>query len=201
VGNLVQGGGAAAVLTTLVSVDPVYCYFDVQEDAFLKYRTASYAGAGAKESALVCELALVNEKEFPHKGRIDFFDNQVNPKTGTIRLRGVFPNQDRALIPGMFANVRVPAGPAMESMVIPAVGVSSDQSQKYVLVANKDNVIERKDVKLGRQHGAMRVITEGLTMQDRVIVNGLLTARIGLKVDTGETTAPAPAAAAPVAQK
>jgi RND family efflux transporter MFP subunit len=197
VGNLVQGGGAApaTVLATLVSMDPVYCYFDVQEDAFLRYRAAGYSGAGTKDGALVCELALVNEQDFPHKGRIDFFDNQVNAKSGTIRLRGVFANSDRALVPGMFANVRVPAGPVVQAMVIPAVAVTSDQDQKYVLVANKSNMIERKDIKVGRQHGAMRVVIEGLTLEDRVITTGLLMARVGIPVDTGAPSAP------PAAQK
>jgi multidrug efflux system membrane fusion protein len=202
VGNLVQGGGAApaTVLATLVSVDPVYCYFDVREDSFLRYRASSYAGGGAKQGALVCELALVNEKDFPHKGRIDFFDNQVNAKTGTIRLRGVFPNPDRALVPGMFGNVRVPAGPPVESMVIPAVAVASDQDQKYVLAVDKDNVVQRKDIKIGRQHGPMRVVTEGLTAEDRVIVNGQMMARIGNKVDPVDQGAPSTAAPAAPAQ-
>ncbi len=110
VGNFVQlqgNGGSATLLATLVSVNPIYCYFDVEESAFLKYRNSTKA-ADAKSHGLACQLALVNDQGFPHQGRLDFFDNQVNPQTGTIRLRAVFDNDDRALVPGMFANAARP---------------------------------------------------------------------------------------------
>lgn len=183
-GNLVQGGGAApaTMLATLVSVDPIYCYFDTDEQAFVKYRVINKAGAG-KENALACELALADEESFPHQGHIDFYDNQVNSKTGTIRMRGAFANGDRALVPGMFAKARIPAGPPTRALVIPAVAIGSDQGQKYVLVVNKESVVEARPIQADRQHGAMRAVTGGLSVEDRVIINGLLMARAGAKVE------------------
>lgn len=200
-GNLVQlqgSGGAATMLATIVSMDPIYCNFDADEATFLKYRSAGSAGngLGRKGGSLACELALVNEQGHPHKGRVDFFDNKMNEKTGTIRLRGVFPNPDRSLVPGMFATVRVPAGPPVQALAVPAVAIGSDQGLKYALVVNKDNVVETRPVELDRQHGAMRVVTSGLTPQDRVIVNGLMMARPGVKVQIVDApsneAAPAP---------
>ncbi|MBI5818776.1 MAG: efflux RND transporter periplasmic adaptor subunit [Verrucomicrobia bacterium] len=205
VGNLVQlqgSGGAATVLTTIVSMDPIYCNFDTDEAAFLKYRSSGGIGngLGQKGDPLPCELALVNEQNYPRKGRVDFFDNQVNEKTGTIRLRGIFPNADRSMVPGMFATVRVPAGPPVQALAVPAVAVGSDQGMKYVLVVNKDNVVEPRPVEAGRQHGAMRIVTKGVTPEDRVIVNGLMMARPGVKVQIVDP-APNGAAPAPTAQR
>jgi RND family efflux transporter MFP subunit len=191
VGNLVQlqgSGGSATVLTTIVTLDPIYCYFDADEAAFQRYRGGIGGnGLGQKGSALACELALVNEQNHPHKGRVDFFDNKVNEKTGTIRLRGVFPNADRSMVPGMFATVRVPAGPAVQALAVPAVAIGSDQGIKLVMVVNKDGVVEPRPVEVDRQHGAMRIVTKGLTPQDRVIVNGLMMARPGAKVQIVDT--------------
>jgi len=182
-GNLVQGGGMVpgTVLTTLVSNDPIYCYFDADETSFIRYRQAT--GQRNTQAPLVCELSLAGEEGFPHKGRVDFFDNQVDPKTGTIRVRGIFSNPDRALVPGMFAKARVPAGPPVETLLIPAVAIASDQGNKYVLVVNKDNVVETRPVKTERQHGAMRAVTEGVAPEDRVIINGLMMARPGSRVE------------------
>lgn len=186
-GNLVQlqgSGGAATVLATIVSMDPIYCNFDADEAAFLKYRSSGSVGngLGRKGDSLACELALVNEQGHPHKGRVDFFDNKMNEKTGTIRLRGVFPNPNRSLVPGMFATVRVPAGPPVQALAVPAVAIGSDQGMKLVMIVNKDGAVEPRPVEVDRQHGAMRVVTSGLTPQDRVIVNGMMMARPGVKV-------------------
>jgi RND family efflux transporter MFP subunit len=188
-GNLVQlqggGGGAANVLATIVSVDPIYCYFDVEEGLFLKYRgQAATAQLEARtDPGLACELGLVNESGFAHQGRLDFFDNQVNPKTGTIRLRAVFPNPDGALIPGMFANVRVPAEAPGPSLLVPDVAVLSDQGYKYVYVVNATNAVETRPIELGRSHGPLRAVLKGLTPADRVVVNGLVMLRPGIPVE------------------
>lgn len=185
VGNLVQlqgSGGSATVLTTIVSLDPIYFAFDADEATFLKYRGSAGNGLGQKGGSLPCELALVSEQDFPHKGHVDFYDNQVNPKTGTIRLRGVFPNPDRSLVPGMSATVRVPAGPPIQSLAVPAIAISSDQGSKLVMVVSKDSVVEPRPIEVDRQHGAMRIVTKGVTPKDRVIVNGLMMARPGAKV-------------------
>ena len=191
-GNFVQiqaSGGAATMLTTIVSMDPIYCTFDADEAAFLRYQSTDGTGNGLrhKNGSLVCELALVNEQGYPHKGHIDFFDNQMNAATGTIRLRGVFANPDRALIPGMFANVRVPAGPPTQALLVPAVGIGSDQGNKFVMVVNAKNIAESRPVTVGRQHGTMTAVLSGLTTQDRVIINGLMLVRPGSPVQVVNT--------------
>ena len=188
VGNFVQlqgAGGAAAVLATVVSLDPIYAYFDVEEAAYQKYRGSARQGE-TNDCALPCELALVNEPGFRHRGHIDFFDNQVNPQTGTIRLRAVFENQDRVLVPGMFANVRVLAGPPQATLVIPDVAVQSDQGYKFVYLANQENKVETRPIEVGRNHGPQREVLKGLTPEDRVIVNGLMLLRPGVKVEVPE---------------
>jgi membrane fusion protein, multidrug efflux system len=185
VGNFVQlqgSGGSASVLATLVSLDPIYAYFDVQEDAFQKYRRSAKP-AEANAGGPPCELALVSEQGFAHRGHVDFFDNQVNPQTGTIRLRAVFENGDRTLVPGMFANLRVLTGPPQQALVIPDVAVQSDQGYRFVYVANDENKVERRDITIGRAHGPLREVLKGLTPQERVIVNGLMMLRPGAKVE------------------
>jgi len=199
-GNFVQlqgNGGPATLLATIVSVDPIYCYFDVEESAFLKYRSSAKA-TEANTGGLACELALVNETGFAHRGRLDFFDNQVNPQTGTIRLRAVFENGDRALVPGMFANVRVLASPPEQTLVVPDVAIGSDQGYKYVYVVNAENVAKKRDITTGRAHGPLRAVLTGLTPDDRVIVNGLMMLRPDSKVviDTPESKAQSEQAAA-----
>jgi RND family efflux transporter MFP subunit len=201
VGNFVQlqgNGGSATVLATIVSVNPIYAYFDVEESAFLKYRNSAKVGE-TNSDGLICELALVNEEGFAHRGRVDFFDNQVNPQTGTIRLRAVFDNADRALVPGMFANVRVMAGPLEQTLVVPDVAVGSDQGYKYVYVVNAEGIATKRDITTGRAHGPLRAVLKGLTPEDRVIVNGLMMLRPGAKVviQTPESKAQSEKAAAP----
>jgi membrane fusion protein, multidrug efflux system len=188
VGNFVQlqgSGGSASVLATLVSLDPIYAYFDVEEDAFQKYRSSAKL-AEANAGMLACELALVNERGFAHQGHLDFFDNQVNPRTGTIRLRAVFENADRTLVPGMFANLRVVAGAAQQVLLIPDVAVQSDQGYKFVYVANGEDKVETRSIETGRNHGPQREVVKGLTPQDRVIVNGLIMLRPGARVEVQE---------------
>ncbi len=187
-GNFVQlqgNNGAASLLATIVSMDTVYCYFDVEESAFAKYQRNAKAPVTAelKTDTLPCELRLVNEDGFAHQGRLDFFDNQVNPKTGTIRLRAVFTNPDRSLVPGMFANARVLAGPTEQALLVPDVAVQSDQGYKFVYVVNAQSEIENRSITTGRAHGSMREVLKGLAPEDRVVVNGLLMLRPGIKVE------------------
>ncbi|HWX22439.1 MAG TPA: efflux RND transporter periplasmic adaptor subunit [Candidatus Binatia bacterium] len=194
-GNFVQlggNGGAATVLATIVSQDPIYCYFDVDEAAFARYRNTGKAGQAAElqGGALVCELGLVNEDGFGHIGRLDFFDNQVNPQTGTIRMRAVFDNPGRALVPGMFARLRVPAGPPEPALLVPDVAIQSDQGYKFVYVVNSANKVETRSITTGRAHDTLRAVLKGLTPQDRVAVNGLMMLRDGIQV---EVQSPEPA--------
>ena len=153
------------LLATLVSVAPIYCYFDVQEEVFLQYRSC-FQAAGKSGLSMPCELKLGNEEGFPHRGRVNYVDNAVNPKTGTIRLRAVFANEDRALVPGMFATVRVPAGPAVPALLVPEVAVLANQNYKFVYVAKADGTAEERQVKVGRTHGPLRAVVEGLTPED-----------------------------------
>jgi membrane fusion protein, multidrug efflux system len=196
-GNFVQaqGGGGSGVLATIVKMDPIYCYFDVDERAFLDYRKA---GAFSGSSALKCELGLDSEEGFPHQGTIDFFDNQVERQMGTIRLRGIFPNPKRELVPGLFARLRVPAGAPEQNLLIPDVAVGSDQNNRFVFVVNKESQAEVKPVQLGRRHGTDWAVRGGLSPEDRVVVNGLLMLRPGAKVEV--TDGMATAAAAPAKQ-
>jgi len=187
-GNLVQlqgNSGAATLLATIVSLDPIYCYFDVEEGAFVKYRAAAAQGGVAEVSTegLACELGLVNEDGFAHRGRLDFFDNQVNPQTGTIRLRAVFANSDKTLVPGMFANLRVLAGAPQQALVVPDVAVLSDQGYKYVYVVDAESKVQTRSIDTGRAHGSWREVKKGLSPQDRVVTNGLVMLRPGGKVE------------------
>jgi multidrug efflux system membrane fusion protein len=194
VGNLVQGGGMVpgTVLAALVSIDPIHCYFDADERSFLRYRNSGSSGSGSSQNqdSLLCELALDNEQGFPHKGRIDFFDNQVNQQMGTIRMRGVFSNPNRALVPGLFAKVRVPAGPPEPTLLIPDIAVQSDQDRKFVFVVNTTNVVEARPIRIGRAHGNLRAVLEGLTTNDLVAVSGLLMLRPGIPVEVQTESKP-----------
>ncbi len=184
VGNFVQlqgNNGSATALATLVSLDPIYAYFDVEEAAYETYRSCAKL-AEANGGTLPCELGLVSEQGFRHRGHLDFFDNQVNPQTGTIRLRAVFENGDRTLVPGMFASLRVLDGPPQQALLIPDVAVQSDQGYKFVYVANGEDKVEARYIETGRAHDALREVLKGLTPQDRVIVNGLMMLRPGVKV-------------------
>ena len=183
-GNLVQiqGNGGATVLATIVSLDPIYAYFDVEESAFLSYRTNTMSVAPGSGGNLTCELRLVTEPTFAHRGRLDFFDNTVNPRTGTIRLRGVFANPDRALVPGMFARMRVPASAPERALLVPEVAVLSDQGYKFVYVVNAQSKVEQRIIQTGRAQGQMRAVTQGLAPDDRVVVNGLVMLRPGIQV-------------------
>jgi RND family efflux transporter MFP subunit len=205
VGNMIQGSGMVpgTVLARLVSLDPIYAYFDVPEAAFESYRAHHQSLRDAAAPVLECELGLAAEDGFPHRGRVDFFDNQVDRKTGTIRMRGVFPNADRALVPGMFARVRVPVERVENALLIPEAAILAEQTRKFVYVLNAEQVVEPRPVQVGRLHGRQRAILAGLKPEDRVVVSGLLMLRPGIKVRLAEATPPPGAgggAAAPAKQ-
>lgn len=187
-GNLVNGNqGQATLLTTIVSLDPVYCYFDADEGSVLKYQQLAREGKGGdfRDGHVACEVELANETNFPHKGTLDFLDNRVDPATGTLRVRGIIPNPgpDRILQPGYFARVRVPGSAKYQTLLIPDEAVGTDQGQKYALTVNDQNTVEYKSVKLGPVIDGLRVVREGLKPEDWVIVNGLMSARPGAKVN------------------
>lgn len=193
-GNLVQGMGTATLLTTIVSQDPVYCYFDVDERAFLRYQKEQAARASAGDTTpLPCEIAVEGEDGFPHRGRVDFMDNQVDRQMGTLRVRGVFANAQRTLVPGLFARVRIPAGAAEPALLIPEIAILSDQDRKFVYVVNAENAAEPRPIVLGRAHGAARSVLAGLKPEDRVATTGLLLLRPGAKVEVVDSSTPAQA--------
>jgi RND family efflux transporter MFP subunit len=187
VGNLIQSGdqGGGTVLTTLVSVDPMYVYFDMDERTVLRVRQLIREGkaSSSREAAWPVALGLANDEGFPHRGTIDFEDNQVNPKTGTLRVRGVFPNEDELLSPGLFARVRVPIGRAHRALLVTDRAIDTDQGQKVLYVVNGKKEVVSRPVRLGALHDGLREITEGLEAGERVIVSGLQQVRPGLTVE------------------
>jgi RND family efflux transporter MFP subunit len=188
IGNLIQSGdqGGGTLLTTIVSVDPMYAYFDVDEHTVLRVHQLIREGKAksVREGAQVSvSLGLANEDGFPHQGTINFVDNQVNPKTGTLRLRGVFPNQDEVLAPGCFARVRVPIGLPHQALLVSDRAFDTDQGQKIVYVLDKDNKVVTRPVRLGALHYGLRAITDGLKSGERVVVNGLQQVRPGITVE------------------
>ena len=199
VGNLVNGGaGQATLLTTIVSVDPMYCYVSVPERAFLKYQTYAERtkGESVREAKIPCFVRLENEKDYPHAGIIDFIDNNVDPNTGTIQLRGVIPNSNGALTPGLFAQMRITGSGPYKTLLIPDIAVSAQQNERYLMVVEKDDTVAVRKVQLGGLFGSLRSITEGLKPDDRVIVNGLQLVRPGGKAAPKEAPIPADAIAA-----
>jgi multidrug efflux system membrane fusion protein len=169
-GNLAQAD--ATLLTTVVSIDPVHVYFDADEQTFLRYGELARRGEHRTGSSPV-RVGLANETGFPHQGRVDFIDNQVDPGTGTIRARAVVPNADRAFTPGLFARVQMQGGRRFDALLIDEKAVLTDQDRKYVYVLGPGNIAVRKDVELGRRVGNFRVVDYGLDLTDFVIVHGV----------------------------
>ena len=168
-GNLAQAD--QTVLTTVVSVDPVYVYFDCDEQSYLRFQQSAHSGAGVGSENPV-RVALANEQGFPHAGHIDFVDNQLNPSTGTIRARVVLPNPDHTLTPGLFARVELQSAVPRQAMLIDEKAVLTDQDRKYVYVVGSGNIALRKDIVLGATTDGLRIVKSGLTPDDRVIVGG-----------------------------
>src|SRR5256712_5671463 len=183
-GNLVQGGaGQITPLTTLVSLDPIYVYFDADEQTYLKYaRVSRTAGTSSHDLTNAALLGLADEDGFPHVGRVNFVDNQVSSTTGTIRVRATFPNKNFALTPGLFARVRLEGGGAYDGCLAKDESVVTDLNQKYVFVLGKNNTLEYRPVKLGPIADGLRVIREGLHDGDVIVTNGLQRVRPGTAV-------------------
>lgn len=198
VGNLVNGGqGQATLLTTIQSVTPMYCYVDVDEHSVLKYQELAVAKklVNTRDGKVPCFVQLSNEAGFPHEGYIDFVDNHIDPATGTLRARGVLENRSGLLTPGFFARLCIPGSGRYPTLLVPDTAVGNDQSQKYVLVVNKDNVVEPRVVQLGALFGGLRSIVSGLKADDLVIINGQMHARPGATVAPTEQTIQVDAAA------
>jgi multidrug efflux system membrane fusion protein len=168
-GNLAQAD--QSILTTLVSQDPMYVYFDCDEHNFLRYK--EFARKNDRESNVYpVRIRLANEEGFSHHGTVDFFDNQLNPATGTIRVRAVVANADRALTPGLHARVQLQGGDVLHALLIDDKAILTDQDRKYVYVLGEGNKALRKNITLGRQVDGLRIVQSGLDTTDKIIVIG-----------------------------
>ncbi len=174
-GNLVTAGDSASVLTTLVSQDKVYVYFDVDEETFLRYQTLARNGQHIADpgTKLPVKVALAGEEGYPHTGYVDFTDNQLNSGTGTIRMRAVLDNGDRRFTPGLFARVQMPGSPQFNATLINDRAILTDQDRKYVYVVDKEGKAQRRDVVVGRQYAGLRIVQKGLVSGDKVIIDGV----------------------------
>ena len=185
-GNVVQSGqNGGTLLTTIVSVDPMYVYFDVDERTLLAVRRLIKSGSmkNAQESAFPIAIGLADEDTFPRHGLVNFLDNRVDPGTGTLRVRGVFNNEDGFLTPGLFVRCHLPLGDAHPRTLVAEEAIASDQEQKFVFVIDDANKVSYRPVQTGRLYDGMRVIEGGLSLHEKVVVKGLQRARPGEKVD------------------
>jgi membrane fusion protein (multidrug efflux system) len=182
-GNLV-GDGQASLLTTIVKIHPIYTYTNLSVDDFLKYRHAAgdANGSSTEQRSIDVELELPYEKGYPHHGRVDYYDPQVDKGTGTIEVRSVFPNEQGTILPGMFARLRVPIAQRHDALLVPERALGTDQMGSYLLVVGPEDKVEYRQVQVGARQGNLRVVEGKLNPSDRVIVEGLLRARPGIKV-------------------
>jgi RND family efflux transporter MFP subunit len=187
IGNLVQSGEmGGTILTTVVSTDPVYAYFDVDDLTLNRIRALVRNGSSSTapqptQSRATIFLGLAHEDGlFPHQGQIDFLDNQVDPGTGTLKARGVFDNKDGSLTPGLFARIRIPLGRPHRAILVSDRAVDTDQGQKVLFVVKADNVVEKRLVVLGGLHDGLREIVSGIKVGERVVVDGIQRVRGGV---------------------
>jgi RND family efflux transporter MFP subunit len=200
VGNLVTQD--QTVLTTIVSTGRIYAYFDVDDTTVLRLRQMTREGKAkfGQGAAVPVDLRLENEHGFPHHGRLNFEDNQITPRTGTLRMRGVFANPDDALLPGYFVRVRLPIGPPHQALLVPDRAIDDDQGRKVLRVVNEKNQVVSRPIQVGALDEGLRVIEGGLAHDDRVIIRGLMQVRPGMTVEPKVVDLPTAAAHAPDSQ-
>ena len=201
-GNLVTGGiNGGTLLSSVVSMDPIYLYFDADEQSYLRYAQMARSGElpNSRDTGNPVQVGLANEEGFPHAGKVDFVDNQLNPQTGTIRARAVLENKDGQFTPGLFARVQLLGSGEYSAVLIDDRAVNTDQSQKYVLLLGANDQIEYRKVKLGRVIGGLRVVREGLKAGDVIVVNGAQRVHPGVTVAPQRVTMGADGAAAAAA--
>jgi RND family efflux transporter MFP subunit len=198
VGNLVQGSeGTSTLLTSIVSLDPIYVYFDMDEATYVRNNRLWFEGKrpSSRDNPNPVQITLVGETKPSHHGKMDFLDNRLDVSTGTLRGRAVIPNTDYSILPGQFGRVRLIGSSPYDALLVPDTAIATDQSRKIVFVVKADDTVEAKPVVLGPLDEGLRVIREGLKAEDRVIVDGLQRARVGAKV-APHTAPAAPATAA-----
>lgn len=185
VGNLVQGSeSGATLLTSIVSLDPIHVYFDMDESIYIKNSRLWFEGKrpSSRDTANPVQVILSGETKPSHEGFVDFLDNRLDIGTGTLRGRGLVKNQDLSILPGQFARVRVLGSAPYEALLLPDTAIATDQSRKIVFVVKADNTVEARPVVLGPLDDGLRVIREGLKPDDQVVIDGLQRVRIGAKV-------------------
>ena len=186
-GNLINGGVGTqgTLLTTIVSLDPIYAYFEADERSYLKYVRLALSGErpSSREYKNPVHIGLADEQGFPHEGFMDFVDNQLDRGTGTIVGRALVPNPDLTLTPGLFARLRLPGSGAYQAVVLPDEAVGNDQAQKFVFVVNADNKAEYRTVKTGPLIDGLRVIRDSLTTDEWVVVSGVQRVRPGMTLE------------------
>jgi RND family efflux transporter MFP subunit len=183
-GNLVKAD--ETTLTTIIRVDPIYVYFAVDERTLLRVKRTIRDGRfeTSPDERVRIQVGLADEEgRFPHEGTIDFVDNRVDPETGTLRLRGVVPNPERFLSPGLFVRVRVQVGQPYPALLVPERALGSDQGQKFLFVVSESNQATQRPVKIGSLHDGMRVVTQGLEPGEKFVVSGLQRVRSGIPVE------------------
>jgi multidrug efflux system membrane fusion protein len=173
VGNLVAAGPGAPVLTTLVSVSPIYASFDADEQALDR------AGARAAQGAIAVRMGTAGQEDTPYAGKLQLVDNQVDARSGTVRVRAVFDNADGLLVPGQFARIRMGHSKSANALLVNERAVGTDQSRKFVMVVGADNKAEYREVKLGGPIDGLRIVDSGLKAGERIVVNGLQRVRPG----------------------
>lgn len=196
-GNLVTGGtgGNTTLLATIVSLDPIRFEFTFDEASYLRYERLAKGGREmtSRDGSVKVGLRLIDESDFVHQGRMDFVDNVIDRSSGTIRGRAEFANPTDVFTPGMFGRVRLPASPLYNALLVPDAAIGTEQARRFVFVVDADNTVRQKYVTPGQIDGDLRVVKDGLAATDRVIVNGLMRARVNQKVTPQEETPPATA--------
>jgi RND family efflux transporter MFP subunit len=190
-GNLINGGTLGTLLTTIVSLDPIYAYVEADERSFLKYSRLARSGErlSSREYRNPVHLGLADEPGFPHQGHMDFVDNQLDQGTGTMVGRAVIPNPDFLLTPGMFGRLRLPGGGKFQAVLIPDPAVLADQAEKFVWVLDVEDRAQYRRVHTGGMYEGLRIIRDGLKPGDRVIVAGVQRVRPGTHVVPEEAPA------------
>jgi RND family efflux transporter MFP subunit len=183
-GNLVSSGQGATLLTTVVSIDPVYVEFTGDEQVYLKYVAMARRGerASSRDEPNPVFMGLANEEGFPHPGHMTFVDNQLDPATGTIRGRAIFRNPDGLFTPGLFARIKLLGSGAYKAILVSDRAIGTDQNQKFVLVVGPDKTLSYRPVKIGRVVQGLRVVLDGLQPGEIIVVNGVQHVRPGMPV-------------------
>lgn len=185
IGNLVTGDPNSTLLTTIVALDPIYFEFDMSEADYLAYQRAVVAGKlpSTRDNQTIIQTRLPDEQDWPHAGTMNFVDNQIDPGSGTIRARAILDNKDLFITPGQFGRIRLPGSNEYEAILVPDSAILTDQSNRIVMTVKDDGTVEPKMIRPGpTQPGGLRIVREGLTGQEKVIINGLVRARPGAKV-------------------